>query len=152
MNNCKKKYVSETIEFSVEFYDVDSMQVAWHGNYVKYMEVARCALLNKLDYDYYEMQRTGFSWPVVDLHVKYLRPLVFKQRVKCVVSLVEYEFCMKLEYKFTDAVTGETLTKAESTQMAFDMVKKESSFVSPASFVEKVRAVMKAEGIEEETR
>ena len=34
--------IKETIEFQIEFYDVDSMQVAWHGNYAKFMEVARC--------------------------------------------------------------------------------------------------------------
>ena len=41
------KKIKETVDFQVEFYDVDSMQVAWHGNYVKFMEVARCALLKK---------------------------------------------------------------------------------------------------------
>ena len=33
------KKIKETIEFQVEFYDVDSMQVAWHGNYVKHFYV-----------------------------------------------------------------------------------------------------------------
>jgi len=32
------------VELTVEFFDVDSMQVVWHGNYLKYMERARCAL------------------------------------------------------------------------------------------------------------
>ena len=28
--------IEAEVEFNVEFYDVDSMDVVWHGNYVKY--------------------------------------------------------------------------------------------------------------------
>ena len=137
--------VKETVEFQVEFYDVDSMQVAWHGNYVKFMEVARCALLRKIKYDYYEMEKSGYAWPVVDMHIKYMRPMVFMQRVRCEITLDEYEIGMKLSYKFLDAETGKVLTKAESTQMAVDLKTKESLFGSPRCFVDKVRAVLEQE-------
>ena len=40
--------IEASVEFRVEFYDVDSMGVVWHGNYVKYMELGRCALLDKI--------------------------------------------------------------------------------------------------------
>jgi len=39
------------VELTVEFFDVDSMQIVWHGNYLKYMERARCALLDKIGYN-----------------------------------------------------------------------------------------------------
>lgn len=140
--------IKETVEFQVEFYDVDSMQVAWHGNYVKFMEVARCALLRKIKYDYYEMEKSGYAWPVVDLHIKYMRPMTFLQKIRCEVSLVEYEIGMKLSYKFMDAETGKVLTRAESTQMAIDMAKKESLFGSPKCFVDRVRACEALENAE----
>ena len=35
-------------EIVVPFFDVDSMHIVWHGHYVKYLEVARCALLDRL--------------------------------------------------------------------------------------------------------
>ena len=142
-----EKKIKETVEFKVEFYDVDSMQVAWHGNYVKYMEVARCALLTKLRYDYFAMEKSGFAWPVVDMHIKYLRPMVFMQKIRAEVTLEEYEVCLKLSYKFFDAENGELLTKAESMQMAVDMKKRESFMVCPPCFVELVReALAKEEG------
>lgn len=140
-----EKKLKETVEFNIEFYDVDSMQVAWHGNYVKFMEVARCALLRKIKYDYYEMEKSGYAWPVVDMHIKYMRPMVFMQRVRCEITLDEYEIGMKLSYKFMDAETGKVLTKAESTQMAVDLKTKESLFGSPRCFVDKVRAVLEQE-------
>ena len=49
-----KYLISEETEISAEFFDVDAMQVVWHGNYVKYLEIARCALLDKIGYGYKE--------------------------------------------------------------------------------------------------
>ena len=139
------KRIKETVEFQIEFYDVDSMQVAWHGNYVKFMEVARCALLRKIGYDYNEMTHSGYIWPVVDLHIKYVRPMTFMQKIRAEVTLMEYEVCMKLSYKFFDAETGVVLTKAESTQMAVDMNTKESLWACPPCFVDKVKDLLSKE-------
>ncbi|MGS0467376.1 hypothetical protein ACU8V3_09605 [Cobetia marina] len=36
---------SATVEMEVPFHDVDMMEVAWHGHYVRYLEIARCKLL-----------------------------------------------------------------------------------------------------------
>ena len=47
-----KALLSATTELEVQFFDVDSMRVVWHGNYVKYLEVARCELLKLFDYNY----------------------------------------------------------------------------------------------------
>ena len=33
--------------FKIDFFEVDSMRIVWHGNYVNYFERARCALLEK---------------------------------------------------------------------------------------------------------
>ena len=31
------------VELTIPFHDVDMMGVAWHGNYFRYFEVARCS-------------------------------------------------------------------------------------------------------------
>jgi acyl-CoA thioester hydrolase len=36
------------VELEVPFFDLDPMNIVWHGNYVKYLEVARCALLETI--------------------------------------------------------------------------------------------------------
>src|SRR5690625_7911324 len=36
------------IELTVTFYDVDSMDIVWHGHYLKYFEDARCCLLDEI--------------------------------------------------------------------------------------------------------
>ena len=119
------------IELEVPFHDVDSMAVAWHGNYVKYFEIARCALLRRLDYDYPQMHASGYLWPVVELHLKYVRPARYGHRIKVRATLVEYENRLKIAYLIEDAITGEALTKGHSIQVAVEAVSGELQFVSP---------------------
>lgn len=138
-------FLTAAADLQVEFFDLDPMNVVWHGNYVKYMEAARCVLLNKLDYDYKAMEKDGYVWPVVQLGIKYIRPLRFMQKVRVEVSLVEYEICLKLRYRFVDVETGKVITKAESTQMAVQIKTGESCLGSPREFVEKVRKCLSGE-------
>ena len=97
------------------------------------------------------MTRSGYIWPVVDLHIKYVRPMIFMQKIRAEVTLMEYEVCMKLSYKFVDAETGVVLTKAESTQMAVDMKTKESLWACPPCFVDKVKACLAKENSPEKS-
>ena len=140
-----EKILKAYTDIEVQFYDLDPMNVVWHGNYVKYMETARCALLTKIKYDYYEMEKAGYAWPVVEMNLKYIRPLRFMQKVRVEVSLVEYDVCMKLKYRFIDLETGKVITKAESTQMAVKISTKESMFSTPPAFVEKVQMALAKE-------
>ena len=44
--------IQAEVEIEIPFHDVDVLGVAWHGHYVKYLEIARCALLDQIDYNY----------------------------------------------------------------------------------------------------
>ncbi len=77
--------------------------------------------------------------------------MIFMQRIRAEVTLVEYEVCMKLSYKFMDAETGAVLTKAESTQMAVDMKTKDSLWACPPCFVDKVKSFLAKENLTEKT-
>jgi len=135
-------YVTEEICFPVEFYDVDSMFIVWHGNYVKYLEKARCALLNKIGYGYLDMEKSGFSFPIVDVHVKYIKSLRFGEKVRVVASLVEYELCIRIKFELYNAETGELTTKAETTQMVVSNETGESLVSTPQIFKDKVEALI----------
>ena len=71
--------LSHEIEIAPAFFDIDSMDIVWHGHYVKYLELARCALLDKFGYGYVQMRESGYGWPIVDLRLKYSRPATFNQ-------------------------------------------------------------------------
>lgn len=135
--------IEASTDIEVAFYEVDPMQIMWHGNYINFMERARCALLEKLNYSYVEMEKDGYGWPVVDVHVKYMRPLQFRQKVRVTARLTEYEFGLRLNYTFVDIATGKVTTKAESTQMAINLKTHETSIVSPKQLIDKVEAYKK---------
>ncbi|MDR1929554.1 MAG: acyl-CoA thioesterase [Treponema sp.] len=138
--------ITAETEFTVEFYDVDSMEVVWHGNYVKYFEKARCALLNKIGYGYEAMKESGFAFPVTGIDLKFIRPLRFGERVRARALLDEYENRLRIKYELYNAATGELTTRGTSTQMAVDMAKRESCFESPRILLDRVRALLREGG------
>ena len=129
------------VELVIPFHDVDMLKITWHGHYCKYLEVARCALLEKIDYDYMTMRDTGYVWPIVDLHLRYVRPARFGQRVKVLAALVEYEYRMKIRYRVCDTTTGEVLVKGQTIQAAVDFRTGELCYASPPIFLQKLGIV-----------
>ncbi len=127
------------IEVEIPFHDCDPTGVTWHGNYFRYMELARCALLDKIGYNYFEMEKSGYAWPIVDTRIKFVKPTIFRQRVKVRATLEEYEIRLKIRYLITDAESGERLTKGYTVQVAVDQQTKEMCFCSPSVLTEKVR-------------
>ncbi len=130
-------------EILVPFFDVDSMLVVWHGHYVKYLEVARCALLDKLDHNYLQMRDSGYAWPVIDLQLRYVRGATFGQRLNVHASLVEWENRLKINYLISDAVSGERMTRASSVQVAVEIASGEMQLASPQVMLEAVAKVLK---------
>lgn len=122
----------------VPFHDVDVMKVAWHGHYVKYFEIARCALLDSIDYNYPQMDVSGYAWPVIDLRVRYAHPLYFQQNIRVIAKLTEWENRLKIDYLIEDAQTGQRLTKGYTVQVAVDMQNSEMLFVSPEILFQKL--------------
>ncbi|MGL6162357.1 acyl-CoA thioesterase [Microbulbifer sp.] len=126
------------VELQVPFHDVDMMEVAWHGHYVKYFEIARCTLLDRLDYDYPQMRESGYAWPVIDLRIRYAKPLRFQQWVVVRAEVAEYENRLKINYQVRDRDSGARLTKGHTVQVAVDMGNGEMLFASPPVLLQKL--------------
>ena len=134
--------ISAETEITAQFYDLDPMQVVWHCNYVRYFEQARGVLLDKIDYNYPEMERSGYLWPIVDMRVKFVRPVRYQQKLRVEATLVEYENRLKISYRCRDAGSGEVLTKAHTVQVAVTAATHELNLESPLVLLEKVRRVL----------
>ena len=132
--------LSAEVEIEIPFFDVDPMAVAWHGHYVKYFEVARCAMLRKIDYDYPKMHASGYLFPVVELYLKYVNAARYGQVVVVAAELLEYENRLKIGYRIRDKATRQRLTKGWSLQVAVDAKTSELQFVSPQILLDKMRA------------
>ncbi|MCJ7557928.1 MAG: acyl-CoA thioesterase [Gammaproteobacteria bacterium] len=133
--------VAETITVSVPFYDTDPMGVTWHGNYLKYFELARCALLDKIDFGYRRMTEYGYAWPIVDIRVKYVKSSLFEQALSVWAGIVEYENRLKIEYRIYDQDTGEIVTTGFTIQIAIDLRTKDMCFESPDALKQRIELV-----------
>ena len=129
---------SAEVEMQVQFFDLDPMDIVWHGNYVKYLEVARCALLDSIDYNYVQMKASGYAWPIIDLQLRYAAPATFGQRLLLRADLVEWENRLRIDYLISDAASGKRLNRATTTQVAVDITTGEMCFMSPAILFDKL--------------
>ena len=134
--------ISAEVEITAQFYDLDPMQVVWHGNYTRFLEQARCALLDKIGYNYPEMEKSGFLWPIVDLHLKFVRPVRYAQTIWVEATLLEYENRLKISYRCRDKASGETLTKAHTVQVAVDAASGELCLESPPILIDRIRRLL----------
>jgi acyl-CoA thioester hydrolase len=104
----------------VPFHDLDPVGIVWHGHYAKYLEIARCELLRSFDYNYDRMLESGYTWPVIDLHTRFLRPATFAQRLRVRATLKEWEYRLRIDYLIADQATGERICTARTDQVAVD--------------------------------
>ncbi|MGY3869482.1 acyl-CoA thioesterase [Aeromonas crassostreae] len=130
--------IRHSIEIEIPFHDVDMMAVAWHGHYVRYIELARCALLEQIDYNYPQMEASGYLWPVIDLRLKYMAPLRFGQKVRVVAQLREYQNRLKIEYELFDAESGVRTSKGYSIQVAVNKESGEMCLASPRVLLDRL--------------
>lgn len=137
MSNAPSRWFAET-ETQVQFFDLDPMEVVWHGRYVNYLEIVRGVLLDTIDYNYPQMKASGYVWPVIDLHLRYAASATYGQRLKLRAEIVEWENRLKISYLITDAATGRRLVRATTTQVAVEIASREMCFVSPPVLFEKL--------------
>ena len=138
----KEGVLQAEAEILVPFFDVDSMDVVWHGHYVKYFEVARCALLDRIGHNYVQMSEAGYAWPIIDIQLRYVRGARFNQRIIVRADLVEWENRLKINYLITDAETGERMTRGSSVQVAVEIASREMLLASPNVFVDAVERAL----------
>ena len=130
--------LSAEVDVTVPFHDVDMMAVAWHGHYLRYIELARCALLDRIDYNYPQMEASGYLWPVIDVRMKYIAPLRFGQTVRVRATLAEYQHRLKIDYLLYDPQSGKRTSKGYTVQVAVSKQSGEMCLASPQVLLDKL--------------
>lgn len=131
-----------SVETRPHFYDCDPMGVVWHGNYPRFLELGRVALLETIDYGYVQMSESGYAWPVVDMGIKYAHPIRFRQTIIVETALVEWENRLKLAFEIRDASTKRRLTRAHAVHVAVDIKTEEMLWETPPVLREKLGAYL----------
>ena len=125
-----------------QFFDLDPMNIVWHGNYARFLEQGRCDLLDRLEFNYTRMQEAGFAFPIVEMRLKYVAPIRFRQEFVVTTTLMEYENRLRCDYVIRDGASGTVLTRARTIQVAVRIDTGELCLESPPALIDKVRALL----------
>jgi len=98
-------------QIRVRYAETDQMNVVYYGNYAQYFEVGRVESIRQLGYTYKDMEESGVIMPVVEVHVRYLRPATYDDFLTVKTTLRELPDDHRIEF-FQDVYNEEGKTLA----------------------------------------
>jgi acyl-CoA thioester hydrolase len=127
------------VPFRVPFHDVDMMAVAWHGNYLKYFELARTELERRMGLTHEVVKAMGLVCPVVDAHCRYLFPLRNgdEARVRCFI--VDADRSLMLGYEILNDTARRKSAEGYTLQVGLDASTFELVLELPDEIVDRAR-------------
>jgi len=123
------------VEIDVPFYDVDGLNIVWHGHYFKYFEAARTTFLRSIGFDAPEMRRSGYIWLVIESHCRYVAPMRYGMKVLVRASLADFEHRVKFLYTVFDKKTQRRLATGYTVQAAVNAKTGELCLMTPPIFL-----------------
>ncbi len=126
-------------EFKISFEDLDPMNIVWHGNYMRYMEQARCNMLAKLGYTYSDMNEDNYAYPVAKMNVKYIKPAFFQDVLVMKLDILSIEPSLDIKYTIFNKASNEKIFEATTMQIAVDFRTMTSIYTPPIGLVNAVR-------------
>ena len=90
-------FITET-HIRVRYAETDQMNVVYYGNYAQYFEVARAESIRVLGFSYKDMEATGVIMPIVELHVKFIRPAHYDDLLTVKTMLKELPTQHRIEF------------------------------------------------------
>ncbi|MGB1313660.1 MAG: acyl-CoA thioesterase [Bizionia paragorgiae] len=111
----------------VRFSEVDSLQIVWHGHYIKYFEEGREAFGRAFGLSYLDVKKEGYATPIVNTNTSHKYPLHYGDMATIETSYINTEAAkLKFAYSIKNdsgqvVCTGETIqvfTSLESGEMA----------------------------------
>ena len=118
MQTPEKQVLSLEYDFQVPFYDLDGIQMVWHGNYVKYMEDAREKFGAKYGFEYLHIFNSGYLAPVADMRIKYRNSARISEILTMKITYVPSRAAkMVFEYLITRKSDNAVIIEAETSQL-----------------------------------
>lgn len=101
-------------DIRVRYVETDVMGHVHHSNFANWFELARVEMMDNIGLPYIELEKQGALLPVLELHIKFMTPAYFDDRLKVKLFIKECpKVRLKIEYEIsrekTLLATGETL-------------------------------------------
>ncbi len=127
-----------TTQIRVRYAETDQMNVVYYGNYAQYFEVGRVESIRQLGYTYKDMETSGVIMPVVEMHVRYLRPATYDDLLTVKTTLRELpdnHRCEFLQDVYNEQ--GKLLAAGRVVLYYLDAVNRQKTLI-PAALKEKL--------------
>lgn len=107
-------------QIRVRFNETDPLGIVWHGNYITYFEDGREAFGREHGISYLDVQRNGFTTPIVKSTCEHKLPLRYGEMATIKTTFVNTPAAkMIFRYTITNA-ENQTVCKGETTQVFLD--------------------------------
>lgn len=107
------------VGLTVPFHDLDPMHIVWHGNYFKYFDLARFALLDSRGIDLYAyFKKARILFPIVKTTTKHIIALRNRDELTCKATVVEARMKIVTDFEIRRTGSREICTKGRSEQVA----------------------------------
>ncbi len=121
----------DRIKIKVRFSEVDSMQVVWHGEYIRYFEDGREAFGKRYGISYCDIYNNGYTAPIVDLTCQYKSSLAMGDEAVIETRYIPSD-AAKILFEYTVFRSdGITVAATGTTMQVFLNAKKELELVTP---------------------
>ena len=105
----------------VQYYETDKMGITHHSNYIRWMEEARIAFLDRIGYGYARLEREGIISPVIGVECQYKHPTTFDDDVEIRVGVEEFRGVrLVIRYQMTDGATGKPVLTGKTVHCFTD--------------------------------
>ena len=120
------------VKMSVPFFDLDPMQIVWHGNYLNYFEIARAALFEYYGvdlYSYYDREKIIF--PIIRTSTKHIFPLKHRDEIICKATLVDANIKLVVDFEIRKTADNSVCARGRTEQVAVKTPGMETLFSIP---------------------
>ena len=102
-------------ERKINYYETDRMGVVHHSNYIRFLEEARCNLLERIDMPFDLLEENGITIPVLGVNVDYKYHVTYGDTILVKLSIKEYNGVrMTIGYEVTNKENGNILLTGET--------------------------------------
>jgi acyl-CoA thioester hydrolase len=129
MSENKKSF---EVKYCVPFFDLDPMQIVWHGNYLNYFEIARARLLDHYGvdlYSYYESHKLIF--PIIRTSTKHIYPLRHNDNIIVKATLADARVKLVVDFEVRMEADDKICARGRTEQVTVKVPEMETIFKIP---------------------
>lgn len=124
--------MSHEVPLNVAFHELDPLGVVWHGNYLRYFDIARFALFNAVGLDLYRYQLDQhIIFPLIKTSTKYIFPLVYADHFICKATAVSVDVKIVLDFEIRRLADDLICTRGRGEQVGIRLPHQETLFEIP---------------------